>query len=145
MIVRVQSESRKASTIPTRHERQTSFERKLATCVQISRYYKSMLMAHRLFSGAAASYVLSSWPFRTQTTRMSQSRSSCYIVIPQVSRGVRCMSANVETSEPREAMEYDVCIIGAGPAGLSAAIRLKQVCTVSDCLLQSHVKTTAQW
>jgi electron-transferring-flavoprotein dehydrogenase len=35
------------------------------------------------------------------------------------------MSQN-QSLEPRESMEYDVVIVGAGPAGLAAAIRLKQ-------------------
>ena len=36
------------------------------------------------------------------------------------------MARNGEDLPPREAMDFDVVIVGAGPAGLSAAIRLKQ-------------------
>lgn len=46
---------------------------------------------------------------------------------------------SAESLEPREAMEYDVCIVGAGPAGLSAAIRLKQVGTSAFLLCNSCV------
>ncbi len=47
------------------------------------------------------------------------------------------MSATDPTGSPRDVMEYDVVTVGAGPAGLSFAIRLKQLNSdISVCVIE---------
>ena len=44
---------------------------------------------------------------------------------------------------PREAMEYDVVVVGAGPAGLAAAIRLKQLDPEISVVVSRRARSSA--
>ena len=64
-----------------------------------------------------------------------------YSVQPTLRKSVEMETAMSE----RETMEYDVIVVGAGPAGLSFAIRLKQLKPdVSVCVIEKASTIGAQ-
>lgn len=80
----------------------------------------------RLISNRHSHRTLTSLIKYHQTLSLSQSSVSLMTI------SSRSLSSSAETDTgkmeqvEREAMNYDVVCVGAGPAGLSAAIRLKQ-------------------
>ena len=92
-----------------------------------------LCILHHFLEGSSGSQSLSlsrqeERMFLATTARRSAARriSSCAFRTPYFS------TTTSDDDEPRERMPFDVLIVGGGPAGLAASIRLKQLCIQHD-------------
>ena len=69
---------------------------------------------------------------RAAAAAAGRALSSARASLPPPPRSSGWGAARGLCSSGREALRYDVVIVGAGPAGLAAAIRLKQLCRAAD-------------
>lgn len=73
-----------------------------------------------------------SFPAAVRTLSTTARRSLFVVSDRSRMSSVRSFSVAAASEEPRDQMAFDVLIVGGGPAGLAAGIRLKQLCMEQD-------------
>jgi hypothetical protein len=92
---------------------------------------RSVRWSHRIWSQCRSQRPLASSSVSSSLSMSPRASVTTKTSVPLV----RCFSSSHIGQEPlpeRETMSFDVLIVGGGPAGLAASIRLKQLCQQHD-------------
>lgn len=111
------------------HHTVTSIKR--ITYHQLARHYRVFpsILQHHSNHLSVQQYNTIHYSTRLLSTKQSQDESA--------ETKHKSIELDSPLNEPRESMQYDAVIVGAGPAGLCAAIRLKQLDeSISVCIVE---------